>query len=49
MFSEAKAGKYDSIPVCDELKTATVKQVLVGSTVSNLMVVGEKQSVFTIC
>lgn len=51
VFSEVKAGKYDSIPdsVCDELKSATIKQVLVGSNVDNLMVVGEKQSVFTIC
>ncbi len=49
VFSEVKAGKHDSIPVCDELKRATIKQVLVGHTIDKLVVVSENQSVFTIC
>ncbi len=50
VFSEVKAGKHDSIPVCDELKRATIKHVLVaGHTVDKLVVVSENQSVFTIC
>lgn len=49
VFNEVKAGKYDFIAVCEELKRASVKQVLVGSTRENLMVVSEKQSVLTVC
>ena len=49
VFSEAKAGKYDTIAVCDELKRATIKQVMVGCTTKRLMVMSEKQSVLTIC
>ena len=49
VFSEAKACKYDTIAVCDELKRATIKQVMVGCTIDKLMVVSEKLSVLTIC
>ena len=49
LFNEVKAGKYEFIVVCKELKRASVKKVMVGSARENLMVVSEKQSVISIC
>ena len=49
LFSEVKAGKFDCIEVIDELKRATLLQVLVGRDRDKLMVTSAGQSVCGIC
>ena len=49
LFTELKAGKFDCIEVVDELKRATLLQVLVGKNNDTLMVTSVSQSVFNIC
>ena len=49
LFTEAKAGKFDCVEVHEELKRATLLQVLVGKDKDKLMVTSATQSVFNIC
>ena len=46
---EVKAGKFDCIQVIDDLKHATLLQVLVGKDKDNLMVTSARQSVSSVC
>ena len=49
LFSEVVAGKFDCVEVNDELKRATLSQVLIGSDKDKLMVTSASQSVFNVC
>ena len=49
LFMEVKAGKFDCIQVIDDLKHATLLQVLVGKDKDNLMVTSARQSVSSVC
>ena len=49
LSSEVIAGKFDSVEVNNELKCATLSQVLVGSDKDKLMVTSASQSFFNIC
>jgi len=44
LFSEVIAGKFDCVEVNDELKRATLSQVLIGSDKDKLMVTSASQS-----
>ena len=50
LFFELKAGKFECVEVVDELKRATLLQVLVGNVrEEKLMITSETQSVFYVC
>ena len=49
LFTEIKAGKFDCVEVTDELKRATLTQVLVGSDKEKLMITSVSQSVCSVC
>ena len=49
LFRQVKAGKFKCIEMTDELKRATLSQVMVGSDKDKLMVTSANQSVSGIC
>ena len=49
LFTQMKAGRFQCVQVGDELKRATVSQVMVGKDKDQLMIASATQSVFSIC
>ena len=48
LFTEMKAGHFQCVEVGDELKCATITQVLVGKDKDQLMISSATQSVFNV-